>query len=146
MRADWSAGLWRAGVVGLLVASGWLGWAEPAARAAAPDGAYTQDQVTAGNQVYVDSCSSCHGARGEGAGEKDPNAPLVVGPRALTGFRNAQDLYEYVADSMPGDDPGSLQPAQYWAVLAWLLQQNSLGSVDGTELGPATASSVSTRR
>ena len=74
-----------------------------------------------------------------------PDAPSVIGPRALTGLRDGQDLYDYVVDSMPQDDPGSLTAEQYWNVLAWLLTQNNLSS-PGAPLGPATAASVSLRR
>ena len=139
MRGSWSAGAWRAGLVGLLAVGLWGALAEPAPRA------YTQDQVTAGGQVYAASCANCHGARGEGAGPDGPDAPLVVGPRGLTGFRDAQELYEFNRDSMPQDVPNSLPDQQYWDVTAWLLAQNGI-ALPGGALGPGNAAGVSLRR
>jgi mono/diheme cytochrome c family protein len=140
---DWSwerfGQVGRVGTVGLLAVSVWASLGGPAVRA------YTPDQVTAGQQVYTATCARCHGDRGQGAGPDDPEAPLVIGARALTGFRDGQDLYEYVVDSMPNDAPGSLPPDDYWSVLAYLLAQNNL-SGPGEPLGPATAAGVSMRR
>jgi hypothetical protein len=70
---------------------------------------------------------------------------MLVGPRALTGFRNAQELYEFTVDSMPQDEPGSLTSEQYWNVLAWVLAQNGL-SGPGDPLGPGTARGISLAR
>jgi mono/diheme cytochrome c family protein len=139
MRMERTSAAWRWGAVALLAAALWTTLADPPARA------YTPEQVTAGEQVYRTSCGACHGARGEGAGPDAPEAPAVIGPRALTGFRDGQDLYDYTADSMPQDNPGSLPSQDYWNVLAWLLAQNGL-SGPGPALGPATANGVSLRR
>ncbi len=139
MRERLGWGAWRLGAVGLL-AAGYL-----VAQAGAPARAYTPDQVTAGGQVYAASCASCHGTRGEGAGRNAPDAPLVVGPRALTGFRHAQELYEYLVDAMPQDAPGSLSPDDYWSVEAWLLAQNNI-SEPGDPLGPDTARAITLGR
>ncbi len=138
MRERWGWIALRLGAGGLLAAALWAMLAEPAARA------YTPDQVAAGQQVYTNACAGCHGARGEGAGPNSDEAPLVVGPRALRGYRDAQDLYDYVSDSMPQDQPGSLTSDQYWSVLAWLFDQNGI-SGPGDPLNSATASSVSLR-
>jgi len=139
MPIDLTSAAWRWGAVALLAAALWTTLADPPARA------YTPEQVAAGEQVYRNSCGACHGTRGEGAGPDAPEAPAVIGPRALTGFRDGQDLYDYLADSMPQDNPGSLPAEDYWNVLAWLLAQNGL-SGPGPSLGPATASGVSLRR
>jgi mono/diheme cytochrome c family protein len=129
----------RLAAAGLLAGSLWASLAGPAARA------YTPEQVTAGQQVFTANCARCHGERGQGGGQDDPEAPLIIGARALTGFRDGQDLYEYVTDSMPNDNPGSLPADDYWNVLAFLLAQNNL-SGPGEPLGPATAAGVSMRR
>lgn len=132
-------GAWRLGVVGLVAAGFWVAQAGPPARA------YTPEQVTAGAEVYAASCANCHGTRGEGAGRSAPDAPMLVGTRALTGFRNAQELYDFTVDSMPQDEPGSLSSEQYWNVLAWMLAQNNL-SDPSAPLGPATAAGISLSR
>jgi mono/diheme cytochrome c family protein len=139
MGKGWGTGAWRVGAAGMLAAGFWMAQAGPAARA------YTPDQVTAGGQVYAASCASCHGARGEGAGRSAPDAPLVVGARALTGFRNAQELYDFTVDSMPQDEPGSLTAEQYWNVTAWLLAQNNV-SEEGAPIGPDTAPGITLGR
>jgi mono/diheme cytochrome c family protein len=139
MGGNWTTGAWRLGAAALL--AGGLGAAlvEPPARA------YTPEQVAAGGQVYTRSCANCHGARGEGRGPDDPEAPELVGPRGLTGFRHVQELFEFTRDSMPQDQPASLPEADYWNVIAWLLSQNGIASPGGP-LGPANAGSVSLRR
>jgi S-disulfanyl-L-cysteine oxidoreductase SoxD len=139
MRGKWSGRAWRLGAAGLLAAGLWGTVAEPAVRAQTPD------QVAAGAQVYSASCANCHGARGEGRGPDDPDAPLLVGPRGLTGFRHGLELFEFVRDSMPQDQPGSLTADQYWAVSAWLLSQNSIAG-PSAPLGPDNAAGVSLRR
>ena len=140
---DWSwrrlGPVGRVGAVVLLAVGVWASLGEPAVRA------YTPDQVAAGQQVYSASCARCHGDRGQGGGADDPEAPLIIGARALTGFRDGQDLHDYVVDSMPNDQPGSLPSDDYWNVLAYLLAQNNL-SGPGEPLGPTTAASVSMRR
>ena len=132
-------GIWRAGAVALLAVVAWAVVAGPAARA------YTPEQVAAGQQVYATICATCHGDRGEGGMPDAPDAPPLIGARALTGFRDGQDVYDFIVDSMPQDEPGSLTAEQYWNVLAWLLAQNNL-SGPGQPLGPATAPGISLRR
>src|SRR5688572_13902546 len=102
MGGRWIRDAARLSAAGMLAAGLWAALAEPPARA------YTPEQVAAGGQVYAASCAGCHGARGEGAGADDPEAPLLVGPRGLTGFRHVLELYEFTRDSMPQDQPGSL--------------------------------------
>jgi mono/diheme cytochrome c family protein len=140
---DWSwrrfGQVGRVGAVGLLAVGVWASVGGPTVRA------YTPEQVTAGQQVYSAVCIRCHGDRGQGGGADDPEAPLIIGARALTGFRDGQDLYDYVVEAMPNDEPGSLPAQDYWNVLAWLLAQNNLSS-PGEPLGPATAAGVSMRR
>jgi len=87
------------------------------------------------------TCAGCHGARGEGAGADDPEAPLLIGPRGLTGFRHVLELYEFTRDSMPQDQPSSLSAEQYWNVTAWLMSQNGIPSPGGP-LGPENAASI----
>ncbi len=130
---------WRVAAAGLLAAAFSALVREPPARA------YTPEQVQAGAQVFSQICSGCHGARGEGAGPDDPEAPLLVGPLGLTSFRDAQEIFDFIKVEMPSDVPGSLTETQYWNALAWLLAENSIPS-PGQALGPATAGGVSLAR
>ena len=126
----------RFAVVGaaLVVALVWAGGvsipgAEPGARAAesAPrvaagaqsgasvaDGVFTEAQASRGEATFRRVCSACHDT-GEFSG----------GRFRLTWVgQSAGDLYDTIATLMPEGDPGSLTPAQYAAVVAYLLQVN----------------------
>src|SRR5688500_15386326 len=63
-----------------------------------PAGPSAADQVAQGEKVYGDSCATCHGPAGEGKGKK---SPAVVGPKALTKYKNAADLEKYIKEKMP---------------------------------------------
>lgn len=53
-----------------------------------------------GEQIYQQTCASCHGAKGEGTTESYPH-PLV-------GERSVGELTDYISKSMPEDKPGSI--------------------------------------
>ena len=111
--------------------------------AAGADGAGENEQlVERGAEIYGARCAGCHGSGGEGTAK----APPVVGAGALplrprpgskraVEFRTAADVAAWTSANMPGDDPGSLAPDEYLAVLAFALKAN------GVELGaePLTA-------
>jgi len=91
-----------------------------------------------GAQVYAQQCASCHGPRGEGG---IPPNPKLVGtePRDFS-FGNdpkltktignywpyATTLYDYINRAMPFATPGSLAPAEVYAVVAYLLAENGI--------------------
>jgi mono/diheme cytochrome c family protein len=95
-----------------------------------------QDQVLFGESVFAEICSACHGASGEGF-----IGPPLIGPRALSGFRNAQRVYDFASRDMPADAPGTLSSDEYWAVIAYLLQQNGYNPSEQA-LNPVTATDV----
>lgn len=99
--------------------------------AGAQPGATTQQSVK-GQQVYAQSCASCHGQQGEGV-----TGPALVGSGAgIKRYGDAQSLYNFISTSMPLNAPGSLSSDDYWAVEAYILQQNGL--LQGKTLGPGT--------
>jgi hypothetical protein len=52
-------------------------------------------------------------------------APALKGKDSpITGIRTVGDIYNYASTQMPLDKPGSLSPATYAALVAFLLQQN----------------------
>ncbi len=134
----------------------------------APTGA--SDQATRGAQVYWERCVTCHGDRGQGLtlewrltwdpehqncnrpnchglshdpqGFYLPNmyAPAIVGPGTLEEFQTAQDLFGFVSTRMPFQEPGVLPQEDYWALTAFLLQQNGVAPSAG--LGVGNASSI----
>jgi mono/diheme cytochrome c family protein len=84
---------------------------------------YTAAQAGAGAAVFAQSCAICHGANLEGVA-----GPALKGPvfhqMAAAQNLNAQSLLAVISQSMPQDNPGSLTPAQYSALVAFILQQN----------------------
>jgi mono/diheme cytochrome c family protein len=93
-------------------------------RAAADSPAlYTAAQAGAGAAVFAQQCATCHGANLEGVA-----GPALKGPvfrqMAAAQNLNAQSLLTVISQSMPQDNPGSLTPAQYSALAAFILQQS----------------------
>jgi mono/diheme cytochrome c family protein len=96
--------------------------AAAAAEATVWSGVYTEDQSKRGERVYADSCTSCHAAELTGG----QVVPALVGDEFLTKWYGAMvgDLFEQIRMTMPQDAPGSLNPAQYADVLAYILDKN----------------------
>jgi mono/diheme cytochrome c family protein len=80
-----------------------------------------QQQVQAGQQVYSQDCSVCHGAKLEGTHEGP-----ALGPSTLGAYGNAQSLEAFVSSKMPLTAPGSLSDIQYYQVTAYILRQAGL--------------------
>lgn len=53
-------------------------------------------------------------------------APKIVGADVLFKFETAQDLYIYIKQFMPWQDPGSLIDKDAWAVTAYVLKLNGI--------------------
>jgi len=101
-------------VVGLISA----GWSSVPAGAqsgaSVADGVFTEAQASRGEATFRRVCSACH----------DTNE-FSGGRFRLTWVgQSAGDLYDTIATLMPEGDPGSLTPAQYAGVVAYLLQVN----------------------
>ena len=124
----------------------WAGWA-PASGAhpagAAPrgaaggqpggsvlDGVFTEAQASRGERTFRQACSACHDT-GEFSG----------GRFRLTWVgRSAGDLFDTISTLMPEGDPGSLSPAGYASVVAYLLRLN--GYPAGGAALPASPSAL----
>jgi len=104
---------------------------------AKPAGPTAADQVAAGEKVWGDSCTTCHGPAGEGKGKKNPP---VIGAKALGKFKTAADLEGFIKEKMPKDDPGTLTDEQAWAVAAWITSKN--GKLGDAALTAESAASV----
>ena len=52
-----------------------------------------------------------------------------------------KDVYDFASANMPADQPGSLEPEQYWNVLAFLLQADGQAP-NTTRLDDATGAQV----
>lgn len=108
-----------------------------------------------GNAIFQAHCSTCHGDRGQGLAEwrltfdplhqncSRPNchglrhppdgfylpnnfAPKIIGDNTLTRFQTAQDLYDFISNNMPFQEPGSLAAGDYWLIVTFLLQQHDI--------------------
>lgn len=78
------------------------------------DGVFTEAQASRGEQTFREVCAACHDT-GEFSG----------GRFRLTWVgRTAGDLFDTIATLMPEGDPGSLSPAEYATLVAYLLQLN----------------------
>jgi mono/diheme cytochrome c family protein len=107
---------------------------EAAASGSATAGAFAQ-QAKAGQSLYTEYCSSCHGAHGND-GKSPPVVGLAAGalplappPKAklrTTQFKTVGDVAEFVKKTMPPKAPGSLSSDDYYAILAFDLQANGI--------------------
>ncbi len=81
---------------------GWLALAiVPLLIGAGPGAENDRDKAgpRTGEQIYRQMCASCHGASGEGTDDHYP--------RPLIGERSLPSLSQYIAKTMPEDDPGT---------------------------------------
>src|SRR5262249_53223740 len=83
-------------------------------------GVYTAAQAQAGQTAYQQNCAGCHSADFRGSGD----APAVAGAdfTAKWGPRAGNELFTYIAQSMPPTNPGALGEAGTLAVTADLLE------------------------
>jgi cytochrome c len=91
-----------------------------------------------GALLYERECESCHGDHGQGT-----TAPAVLGNRryARGKFKNAQELFDYVAKNMPKDKPGSLDITQYWNIVTFVVATTGT-PIPGDRLSESNASDV----
>jgi mono/diheme cytochrome c family protein len=83
------------------------------------DGVYSPAQAQRGERLFESICTSCHELEEfTGSG----------GYLELAAGRSLWETFDYVAAEMPEDDPGSLQPEEYAAVVAYLLRAYGLPS------------------
>jgi hypothetical protein len=112
-------------------------------------------QADYGAEVFILVCRDCHGDRGQGltadwiatwapddqncwkskchASNHPPDGfdlphyvPPVAGAQFFARFKTALDLYNYISQDMPWQDPGYLVAEQYWQATAFLLRLNGM--------------------
>lgn len=84
------------------------------------DGVYSAAQADRGEQRFKTSCSSCH-------------TPGSFGGGAFADRWNGQtmgEVFEFVSNAMPENDPGGLPAEEYANVLAFILKVNGYKSGD----------------
>ncbi|MFN0072218.1 MAG: c-type cytochrome [Chloroflexota bacterium] len=90
-----------------------------------------------GASLYAAECARCHGDNLEGG-----EGPQLVGPgHGLSAYKNAGALLQYVMESMPNDQPSTLSPADYSAIVALILSKHGLLVPDGG-LTPGNAAGI----
>ena len=72
----------------------------------------------AGQIVYAKSCTSCHGAQGQGG-----KSSALIGTGSN---KTAAGLYQSISTTMPMNAPGSLSSQDYLNVMSYLVVQNNL--------------------
>ena len=84
-------------------------------------GVYTEEQASRGEEVFLASCAFCHGEDLAGS----EMGPVLKGSAFIEFWAGLSlaDLINVITTSMPQDNPGGLDAAQYADVLAYILQQ-----------------------
>jgi hypothetical protein len=79
-------------------------------------GVYTREQWVRGRDVYAGMCASCH------------PAVTHVGPvfTALWAGKPLAELFGFIRERMPKNDPGSLSVDEYVDVLSYMLRLNGM--------------------
>jgi mono/diheme cytochrome c family protein len=90
-------------------------------------GVYTSAQATRGEETYMNVCVACH----------PPATYTGAAFKTSWGGRPLSDLFDALVEKMPKNDPGSLSPAEYGQVVAYLLKIN--GNPAGKTELPAEA-------
>lgn len=100
---------------------GQSGGEDPAARSVL-DGVYTEAQAERGQATFRSECAECH-ASGFFRGE-----PF----RMIWSGQPASGFFDVMTTSMPIDNPASLKPEEYAAILAYIFELNGYpaGDVD----------------
>jgi mono/diheme cytochrome c family protein len=77
---------------------------------------YTAAQATKGEEMYYSLCITCH----------PPGT--YAGPSFKTNWngRPLSDLWDWISNKMPKNDPGSLTPAEVAQVMSYILRQNKM--------------------
>lgn len=80
------------------------------------DGVYTREQAARGQQVFITLCKSCHTPESHAT-------PAFVGKWE---GKPLSELFQYIRDEMPKNEPGSLAPEEYADVLTYILRLNGV--------------------
>lgn len=94
---------------------------------AASSGHYTSQQAKSGQKIYSANCSSCHGSNLQGGA-----GPALAGSAFAQSLKfsnmSATQLFNFISEHMPANNPGSLSHKQYLKVVAYLLSKNGYPS------------------
>ena len=87
-------------------------------------GVYSESQAYRGEKVADKSCIGCHGPKLDGG----DSGPKLVGEMFLANWSSqpVSELFAWVLETMPADQPGTLSKEDAAAVLAYILQINKM--------------------
>jgi mono/diheme cytochrome c family protein len=102
----------------------------PGAPHSTRSGVYTTEQAARGQDIYAGMCISCHAGMGNHTG------PVF---RARWGGHDLLEMYRFISENMPKNDPGTLSPDEYTSVMAFLLQLNAMPAGPRPLLADTTA-------
>ncbi len=94
-----------------------------AAGAPPPKVSFSAAQATAGDKLYAAKCSACHGEHLEGGA-----GPALSGATLTTLAKNTKltvgDMFTFISQQMPLNEPASLTHDQYVTIMAFILHYN----------------------
>lgn len=97
----------------------------------------TEEQVVAGrNRYFRTGCADCHAPNLAGVvdtrEDNDGDGPPLTGRRFIERWFGGpvSDLFQYIAETMPPERPGTLDAEQYANVLAFILAGNGFRTGD----------------
>jgi mono/diheme cytochrome c family protein len=84
---------------------------------------YSAAQASAGDKLFAAKCSACHGEHLEGGA-----GPALTGATLNTLAKNTKltvgDMFTFISQQMPLNEPASLTHDQYTAIMAYILHYN----------------------
>ena len=94
---------------------------QPPQTPASPNGLFTSAQAARGEQLFKQSCSTCHAI-------EDQAGSL----RAKWGGSTLRELFTTISTTMPQNNPGGLSASEYVSIVAFYLRQSgySAGSLE----------------
>jgi cytochrome c len=99
------------------------------------DGVYTTAQANRGKAIYSAECQKCHGENLSGGFDAAEQVPALKREDFGLTRRDLNNLYGFVLESMPRNEPGNLSAGNTVDVIAYILQQNGFPA-GGTDLVP----------
>jgi putative copper resistance protein D len=92
----------------------------------------TVDSISAGEEVYLNTCAACHGVDARGGGPQSGTTrvrpPALVGPGSHLGQHTDGDLHYFIGNGLPGGMPAwanRLTDDEIWNVINFLRDLHS---------------------
>ena len=103
-------------IVGAMPGAGLAQSSHPNGQRSTGEGVYSREQWMRGRDVYAGLCAGCH------------PAITHVGPMFTTSWagKKLSDLFGFLRERMPKNDPGSLSEQEYVDVMTYMLRLNGM--------------------